>query len=176
MKSIGFRFAMLRVLVFSWLAFCCMACDPVDEWGDPEYWTDIAAYKPDKVDSLELRITYQAGDTVWADTSVVQDSVNRIVCRDTCDSLFSLGRENKVSVDISFYCGDKVVALPTYEIDSHSEYWKPDDLNFRFVEDDERSVRGDFEFEKFLPPEDTSCGKFVNYAALRLKCSHGWCY
>lgn len=64
MKSIGFRFAMLRVLVFSWLAFCCMACDPVDEWGDPEYWTGIAAYKPDKVDSMELRVTYQAGDTV----------------------------------------------------------------------------------------------------------------
>ena len=175
MKLTRFRSSVPCALVLAWLAFCCMGCDP--DWEtDPEYSTDIAAYKPDKVDSLELRITYQAGDTVWADTSVVQDSVNRIVCRDTCDSLFSLGRENKVSVDISFYCGDKVVALPTYEIDSHSEYWKPDDLNFRFVEFDERSIAGDYEFDKFLPPEDTSCGKFVNYAALRLKCSHGWCY
>ena len=114
MKLIRSRFAIFYALVLAWLAFCCMACDP--DWEtDPEYSTDIAAYKPDKVDSLELRITYQAGDVVWADTSVVQDSVNRIVCRDTCDSLFSLGRENKVSVDISFYCGDKVVALPTYE-------------------------------------------------------------
>ena len=34
---------------------------------------------------------------------------------------------------------------------------------------------GAYEFDRFLPPEDTSCGKFVNYAALRLKCSDGYC-
>lgn len=169
------KFAVPSALVLLFFAFFCMGCEP-DDWSDPTYWTDVAAYKPDKVDSLELRVTYQAADTIWTDTSVVSDSSARIVCRDTCDSLFSLGRENKVSVDISFYCGDKIVALPTYEIDSHSEFWKPDELNFRFVEFDERSVAGKYDFDKFLPPEDTSCGKFVNYAALRLKCSHGWCY
>ena len=175
MKPVVIRFSVFCVLVFSWLAFCCMACDPSGWEEEHSYWVDVAAYKPDKVDLLQLRVTYQAGDTVWADTSIERGSANRIVCTYFCDSLFSLGRENKVSVDISFYCGDKVVVLPTYEIDGHSKYWKPDDLNFRFVEFDERSIGGDYEFDRFLPPEDTSCGKFVNYAALRLKCSDGYC-
>ena len=175
MKSIRYRFAVYCTLVFAWLAFCCMACDPAGWEKELTYWTDIAAYKPDKVDSVELRVTFQVGDSVWSDASRESESAARVLCRETCDSLFSLGRENKVSVDISFYCGDKVVALPSYEIDSHSEYWKPYELNFRFVEFDERSVGGAYEFDRFLPPEDTSCGKFVNYAALRLKCSDGYC-
>ena len=46
MKVIGSRFAMLYALVLAWLAFCCMGCDP--DWEtDPEYSTDIAAYKPE---------------------------------------------------------------------------------------------------------------------------------
>jgi hypothetical protein len=36
------------------------------------------------------------------------------------------------------------------------------------VEFDERKINGDFVVEAFLPPDDTSCGKFVNYAVLRL--------
>lgn len=176
MKSIKFRFAMFCVLVFWWLAFCCMACDPTEQELTYNYGSDIAAYKPDKVDSLALRVTYQVGDSIWADTAVNSESDARIICRETCDSLFSLGRENKISIDISFYCSGNVVALPTFEVNSHSDSWKPEELNFRFLEYDERSVRGDFQFEKFLPPEDTSCGKFVNYVVLRLKCSHGWCY
>jgi hypothetical protein len=37
------------------------------------------------------------------------------------------------------------------------------------AEFDERKVSGDYTLETFLAPEDTSCGKLVNYAVLKVK-------
>ena len=176
MIFLGVRFAVYCMLVFSWLAFCCMSCDPMDAECKDCVFTYVCAQKPAGMDSLELRVTYRAGDSVWVDsTSTVSkygyfDHRNMacLDCYGQCDSLFSLGRENKVSVDISFYCADKVTALPTYVIDSTSLRWGKDDINYRFVEFDERKINGEYTVETFLPPEDTSCGTFVNYAVLRL--------
>ena len=174
MKFPRSKFAVYCVLVSSWLAFCATSCDEGE--FESKYTASICAQKPAGVDSLNLQVTYQAGDSVWADSnSTVSEygSFNRrnmacVSCIWKCDSLFSISRTNKVSVNLSFYCGGKEIALPTYAIDGQSHRWGEDDIDYRFVELDERKINGDFVVESFLPPDDTSCGKFVNYAVLRL--------
>lgn len=170
------KFAVYCVLVSSWLAFCCLMCSPAPEGCEDCIFTYVCAQKPADVDSLDLKLTYQAGDSVWVEsTSTVSEygffdhrNMACLDCYSDCDSLFSLGRENRISVDISFYCAGKVISLPTYVIDSASHRWGEDDINYRFVEFDERKINGEYTVETFLPPDDTSCGKFVNYAVLRL--------
>ena len=174
MKFPRSKFAVYCVLVSSWLAFCATSCD---EGGfESKYIVDICAQQPTGVDSIEMRVTYQAGDSVWeGSTSTVskygffdQRNMACLHCGLYCDSLFTQGRKNKITVDISFYCADKEIPLPTYVIDSHSHRWGEDDIDYRFVDFDERKINGEFVLEAFLPPDDTSCGKFVNYAVLRL--------
>lgn len=167
---------MYCVLVSSWLAFCCLMCSPDLAGCEDCIYTYICAQKPASVDSLNLQVTYQAGDSTWVETSSDVSEYGffdhrNMACLDCywdCDSLFSLGRENRISVDISFYCAGKAISLPTYVIDSASHRWDEDDINYRFVEFDERKINGEYTVESFLPPDDTSCGKFVNYAVLRL--------
>ena len=178
MKFPRSKFAVYCVLVSSWLAFCCADCGaPMDDFGKPtKYSVDVCAQQPAGVDSIEMRVTYQAGDSVWeGSTSTVskygffdQRNMACLYCGSYCDSLFTQGRTNKISVGISFYCADKKISLPTYVIDSASHRWGEDDINYRFVEFDERKINGEYTVETFLPPNDTSCGKFVNYAVLRL--------
>ena len=71
-------------------------------------------------------------------------------------------------MDISFYCADKEIAVPTYVIDGSTHHWGEDNIDYRFVEFDERKINGEYTVVDFLPPDDTSCGTFVNYAVLRL--------
>ena len=168
------KFAVYCVLVSSWLALCATSCDEGE--FESKYAAGICAQKPEGVDSLNIQVTYQAGDSVWVDSnSTVSEygSFDRrnmacVSCIWKCDSLFSLSSKNKISVDLSFYCAGKKIALPTYAIDSHSHRWGEDDIDYRFVEFDERKINGEYTVETFLPPDDTSCGKFVNYAVLRL--------
>lgn len=168
------KFAVYCTLVFSWLAFCAGSCDP--EWDPPIYWTYVCAHKPAKVDSMELRITYKAGDSVWTDseswpdTSFLQKDRNDVCieCFDKCDSLFSLGKKNKISIDLSFNCDGKTISFPTYVVDKSSIHWGKDRIDYHIVELDERKIHGKYIVETFLPPNDSSCGKFVNFAVLRL--------
>ena len=168
------KFVVYCVLVSSWLALCATSCDEGE--FESKYASNICAQKPAGVDSLNLQVTYQSGDSVWVDSnSTVSEygsfsyrNMACVSCIWKCDSLFSLSRPNKISVDLSFYCADKVIALPTYVIDNLSHRWGVDDIDYRFVDFDERKLNGDFVVAAFLPPDDTSCGKFVNYAVLRL--------
>lgn len=163
------------MLVFSWLLFCATSCGDED-WYTSKYWTSVCVYKPANVDSLKLHITYQAGDSIWTDSTsqpkVPYSYTDRnnvcIDCLDTCDSLFSQGKKNKISIDISFNCDDKSISFPTYVIDNSSIHWGDDNIEYRFVELDERNIHGKYTVETFLPPDDSSCGKFVNFAVLRL--------
>ena len=174
MKFYKSKFAVYCALVFLWLACCATSCD--DDFGESKYFAHFCAQQPSGVDSLELRVTYQAGDSVWMDSnSTVEkyDSFDHrdmvcVDCRWTCDSLFALGRENKITVNLSFYCADKEVSVPAYLVDNSTHHWGEDDINYRFVEFDERKISGEYVVVDFLPPDDTSCGKFVNYAVLRL--------
>lgn len=165
---------MYCVLVSSWLAFCATSCD--EGTYESAYFAHICAQQPAGVDSLELRVTYQVGDSVWTDSnSTVEeyDFVDRrnmacLNCTWACDSLFALGRENKITVNLSFYCADKEILVSAYVVDGSTHRWGKDDINFRFVEFDERKINGEYTVVDFLPPDDTSCGTFVNYAVLRL--------
>ena len=50
-----------------------------------------------------------------------------------------------------------------------SNGWFADDVKYYAAEFDERKINGDYTVETFLAPEDTSCGKFVNYAVLKVE-------
>ena len=166
MKFHKSKFAVYCVLVFLWLAFCCTSCP---EEGS-KYWTFFCAYRPADVDSLELKIVYMSGDFVKEETEY-SDRGHEAVCVEcygSCDDMFSSNDDNKIMVEISFKCEEKMVTLPTYVVDSSTIRWGQDNINFNFVELDERKIHGTYMVEAFLPPEDTSCGKFVNYAVLRL--------
>ncbi len=172
-----------RMLAFSWLALCCTSCEPVDDGSYSSsyfYTTTLCAYKPDSVDGMEIHVTYQADNSVWADSATWtakrenRDYTSRdhdnvcLDCWDKCKDIFPSSKGNKISVDITFECDDKTIALPTFVIDKSIINWGEDRIDFRFVELDERSIHGAYSVETFIPPEDTSCGKFVNYAVLRL--------
>ena len=174
MKFPRSKFAVYCVLVSSWLALCATSCE--EEGYETKYFAHFCAQQPTGVDSIEMRVTFQAGDSVWeGSTSAVSEygffDHRNMACLDcgwSCDSLFTQGRTNKISVDISFYCAGKEISLPPYVVDGRSHRWGEDNIDYRFVEFDERKINGEYVVEDFLPPDDTSCGKFVNYAVLRL--------
>jgi len=172
------KFAVFGMLALLWLAFCCMACDPAD-WDSSFRVFSVCAQKPSAADSLEMQVSYKWGDSAWVDTLTTVEKYDfrdrrNMVCGDCryCDSLSRESDENKVQIDVSigiyFYCSGKKIALPTYVMDSTTFYWGEDNARYRFVEYDERKIHGEYEVDSFLSPEDTSCGKFVNYAVLRL--------
>ena len=162
-------FRKLCLLAYVWLCCCYMACDPVPADYKPGY---VKALKPADVDSLEMRV--YSNDTLIA-TEYSRSSENGTEASffydEYCKSEENASRNFDFTIFISLFCEDKKVTLPTYtvKIKTSSLGFVEDDIKIYIAEFDERKVYGDYTLETFLAPEDTSCGKFVNYAVLKVE-------
>ena len=161
------KFATLVLLACVWFCCCCMSCDPMDG-----YWVGyVKAYKPADVDSLQMCV--YSNDSLIATEysfSTEYEAVARYYYDDYCQGDEFAGKDCKLTVAITFFCGDKKVDLPEFKfktkINSHGY---SDHVKYCIIEFDERKISGDYTIETFLAPEDTSCGKFVNYAVLKVE-------
>ncbi len=161
-------FRKLRLLAYVWLCCCYMACEPLDFEYSPGY---VKALKPADVDSLEMRV--YSNDSLIA-TEYSRSSENggeaSFFFDDYCYGKEHAGKSFDFTIAISFFCGDKKVDLPTYKVKTKTDSRGfADEVKFYIAEFDERKVNGDYSLETFLAPEDTSCGKFVNYAVLKVE-------
>ena len=165
-------FRRLCLLALVWQCCCCMSCDPFDSIEyNPGY---VKALKPADVDSLEMRA--YSGDSLVATEysfSTEQGSEASFFLRDYCEGEERAEHANQncdFTIAITFFCGDKKVDLPLYELKTkNSSSGFADDLQIYIAEFDERKISGDYTIETFLAPEDSSCGKFVNYAVLKVE-------
>ena len=156
-----FRISSLMLLLG--IGLCGMGCDP-DLPSGHAYDINIAAVKPAGTDSLKMCVSSSAIDSLECVT--VSNSHGNAVFSDDWDSLKVHSENVEFIVDISFFCNGREIPLPTYVIEAiHSRR-----IDYDFRELDERAVnpRGwDYDLVTFLSPEDTSCGKFVNYAVFK---------
>jgi len=168
MKLSKRRFTTFALFVYVWLCCCAADCYIPD---DGYYRGDIEAIKPAGVDSLEMRVINN--DSVLAVEYCKSE-------KEESGAYFNYFQFCKVSsknghcdltIDISFFCKDKKIELPTYalQIRTDSYGYPRDDFSIYFAEFDERKISGDYTVETFLAPEDTACGKFVNYAVLKVE-------
>jgi hypothetical protein len=147
-----------------------MACDPY--YGDEYKPGYVKALKPAAVDSLVMRV--YSNDSLVA-TEYSRSSENgseaSFFFEDYCEGKEHAGKNCDFNIAISFFCGDKKVDLPTYmaKTKTSSTGSFADEVKYYMAEFDERKVSGDYTLETFLAPEDTSCGKLVNYAVLNVK-------
>ena len=156
-------FYKLCMLAYVWLCCCYMACDPY--YGDEYKPGYVKALKPAAVDSLVMRV--YSNDSLVA-TEYSRSSENgseaSFFLQDYCVGDEHADKGCDFIIAISFFCGDKKVDLPAYKIKTMA-----DSYGFYIAEFDERKVSGDYTLDTFLAPEDTSCGKFVNYAVLKVE-------
>ena len=168
MKPCRNKFTTFALLAYVWLCCCCMDCCPMDFVYNPGY---VKALKPAGVDSLEMRV-YSNDSLIVSEYSRSSENGGEATFffANYCEGDEHAGKNWDLTIAISFYCGDKKVALPTYiaktKTDSNG---LADEVKFYIAEFDERKVSGDYSLETFLAPEDTACGKFVNYAVLNVK-------
>ena len=158
----------LCLLAYVWLCCCYMACDPAIRDYNPGY---VKALKPAAVDSLVMRV--YSNDSLVA-TEYSRSSENgseaSFFFEDYCEGKEHAGKSCDFNIAISFFCGDKKVDLPTYMVKTKTDSRGfADEVKYYMAEFDERKVSGDYTLETFLAPEDTSCGKLVNYAVLNVK-------
>ncbi|MDD5941797.1 hypothetical protein [Fibrobacter sp.] len=139
-----------------------MSCAP-DLWVEPPKSINLFAVKPDGVDSLEMQV-YLGDSLLYRDCSGSLDT-SKAVYRDDYDSL-NFGAKNEQEVRLAFYCNGRAIELPSYgaEVDSVESL----SYYFREVNEREKTLNKSFKLERFLSPEDTSCGKFVNFAVLKI--------
>ncbi len=161
------KFATLVLLACVWFCCCCMSCDP--DWYMRS--GSVKALKPSSIDSLEMRV-YSSDSLISTTYSLSTDYEGeaRYYYDDYCEGDEFAGKDCKLTVAITFFCGDKKVDLPEFKfktkINSHGY---SDEVKYYITEFDERKISGDYTIETFLAPEDTSCGKFVNYAVLKVE-------
>ena len=162
-------FRKLCLPAYVWLCFCYMACEPLDFEYSPGY---VKALKPADVDSLEMRV-YSNDSLIASKYSLSSENGGEasFYFDDYCKGDEHVGKKWIFTIAISFFCGDKKVDLPTYVVKTttSSNGWFADDVKYYAAEFDERKINGDYTVETFLAPEDTSCGKFVNYAVLKVE-------
>ena len=162
-------FRKLCLPAYVWLCFCYMACEPLDFEYSPGY---VKALKPADVDSLEMRV-YSNDSLIASKYSLSSENGGEasFYFDDYCKGDEHAGKKWNFTIAISFFCGDKKVDLPTYMVKTttSSNGWFADDVKYYAAEFDERKINGDYTVETFLAPEDTSCGKFVNYAVLKVE-------
>ena len=156
------RLPFLGLLLMFALCLCGMSCDP-DWWGVPPKSINLYAVKPSGVDSLEMQV-YLKDSLLYRDCSGSLDT-SKAIYREDYDSL-DLEKENELDVRLVFYCDGRAIPLPSYgvevdSVESRSYY-------FREVDERVKPLSKAFKLQKFLPPEDTSCGKFVNFAVLKV--------
>ena len=156
-------FRKLCLLTYVWLCCCCMDCGPMDFNYNPGY---VKALKPADVDSLEMRI-YSNDSLIATEYSRSSESGGEasFSYEDFCKGDEHAGKSCDFTIAITFFCGDKTVALPTYiaKTKTSSDGLFADEVKYYIAEFDERKVSGDYSLETFLAPEDAACGKFVNY-------------
>ena len=163
-------FRKLSLLAYVWLCCCCYMCHPDESFDyNPGY---VKALKPASVDSLEMRV-YSNDSLVVTEYSLSSEhgSEASFYLRDFCEGEEHAGKNCDFNIAISFFCGDKKVDLPTYmaKTKTSSDGFFADEVKYYMAEFDERKVSGDYTLDTFLAPEDTSCGKFVNYAVLKVE-------
>ena len=162
-------FRRLCLLAYVWLCCCYMACDPFDSIVyNPGY---VKALKPAGVDSLEMRV-YRNDSLVATEYSRSSENGEeaRFFFEDYCRSEERVDIYCDYTIAITLFCDDKKVDLPTYMVktQTHDGVFA-DQVKFYTAEFDERKINGEYTIERFLAPEDTSCGKFVNYAVLKVE-------
>lgn len=156
------RLPFLGLLLILSLCLCGMSCDP-DWWVDSPKSINLFAVKPTGVDSLEMQV-YFRDSLLYRECSGRLDT-SKVVFRRDYDSL-DLGLKNELEVRLAFYCNGRAIELPSYgaEVDSVESL----SYYFREVNEREKPLNKSFKLERFLSPEDTSCGKFVNFAVLKV--------
>ena len=149
------------LLALSGLCLCGMACDP--DWEIHEYNLNIEAQKPAGVDSLEMCVSSSVLDTLICDSTRYSQADFRF----DWDSLKVPTDEAVFVVDISFFCDEKKISLPPFTINET----RSERVYYYFWEFDERNPPHPYDWHgellTFLSPEDTSCGKFANYAVFK---------
>ena len=154
---------------YVWLCCCYMACDPY--YGDEYKPGYVKALKPASVDSLEMRV-YSNDSLVATEYSLSSENGSEasFFLRDYYEDDKLSDKNCDFNIVISLFCGDRMVDLPTYMVKSKTDSrGLADEVKYYMAEFDERKVSGDYTLETFLTPEDTSCGKFVNYAVLKVE-------
>lgn len=147
-----------------------MACDPY--YGDEYKPGYVKALKPAAVDSLVMRV--YSNDSLVA-TEYSRSSENgseaSFFFEDYCEGKEHAGKSCDFNIAISFFCRNRKVDLPAYmaKTKTSSTGFFADEVKYYIAEFDERKINGDYTIERFLAPEDTSCGKFVNYAVLKVE-------
>lgn len=163
-------FRTLRLLAYVWLCCCYMACEPVDDYDYSLGY--VKALKPADVDSLEMRV-YSNDSLITTKYSLSSENGGEasFFFADYCEGNEHAGKNWDLTISISFFCGDKKVDLPTYKVNVKTDHigFVDNRVKYYIAEFDERKISGDYTLETFLAPEDTACGKFVNYAVLNIK-------
>ena len=144
-------------------------CHPDESFDyNPGY---VKALKPTGVDSLEMRV-YSSDSLVATEYSFSSEhgSEASFFLRDYCEDDKLADKSCDFNIAISLFCGDKKVDLPTYMVKSKTDSrGLADEVKYYIAEFDERKVSGDYTLDTFLAPKDTSCGKFVNFAVLKVE-------
>ena len=143
-------------LIFPLLWLC--GCPGVD---GHLYDVNIEATKPAGVDSLKLCVSSTLVDSISCSTALYSSTGYHL----DWDSSKTQSDKGQLAIDIAFFCNDKKISLPIYVVDIN----RSQRIFYDFRELDERRFppNWDYELVSFHSPEDTSCGKFVNYAIFR---------
>ena len=144
-------------LIFPLLWLC--GCPVVEVFEEGHlYDVNIEATKPAGVDSLKLCVF----STLTDSTSCSTASYSSTCYHFDWNSLKTPSEMGVLKVNIAFFCNNKSVSLPVYEI----PITPSQRIFYDFRELDERRFppNWDYELVSFIFPEDTSCGMFVNYA------------
>ena len=161
-------FKKLCMLAYVWLCSCCLFCHPEDYDYKPGY---VKALKPINVDSLEMRV-YSNDSLIVSEycRSSEYGEEASYSYEEFCGGEDRADKNCDLTIAITFFCNDKKIELPTYTVKTKTDsHGIADDVRIYMAEFDERKVSGDYTLETFLAPEDTSCGKLVNYAVLNVK-------
>lgn len=162
-------FRKLCMLAYVWLCCCCYFCHPEDDFDyKPGY---VKSLKPASVDSLEMRV-YSNDSLIVSEycRSSEYGEEASYSYEEFCGGEDRADKNCDLTIAITFFCNDKKIELPTYTVKTKTNsHGFADDVRIYMAEFDERKVSGDYTLETFLAPEDTSCGKLVNYAVLKVK-------
>lgn len=144
-----------------------MSCDPDNYFHVRGY---IKARKPANVDSLKMRVIYDGTTTITKYSNSDEEGEEAYFdIREFCSSSDYYNGNGHFNIEISFFCGERKIELPKFSLDIEHKFYYSDEYIYYITEFDERKISGDYKIIEFLAPADTSCGKFVNYAVLKVE-------
>ncbi len=150
----------LMFVALSLISVLYCACDP-DDFGHA-YDIAIVARQPADVDVVELCVSSPVMDSTVCDTTWGSQYSEADFSVDW-DSLNVPSNKAEFTAHISFLCKGTKIPLPPYTIEASG----PDQTFYYFGIFDERHFPYRRELVTFLSPEDTTCGKFVNFAVFK---------